>query len=1137
MAALCPFVTCSTPHNPSLARYSALVTTFTCALSGKISGVTIALSLSGLDVSKGLLHLPQTNGFRVFDVFYYLLSSAATPTEREALALGSPPDYALLKKSGTYQPASYLPTAEDAASAEEFRDALKSIGISGRARRDLLSALAGLLRLGNTLDPLVNEAELEQICEEAAGLLSLDSDTLVRNFEDAQREVIIGGLYEAVVDWVIIQANKAIAQSILENSDRSSMDSGSRQAVLTPVMSNEDTVSLTVVDVPAPELSRALALRTVFDDTFGINAELGNDGVKLPQVNDSVVQEMLAAKNACAPDLGVLQGALGQKRQLELDEREGLLETIGRTAEPASFLYRVLYPVAGQDIGPVGRINLESLLENSRVWFQLCLHPTDELPSTSPTPAWSAASVSRQLRSVRMPEWANRRNRQLDFTADFDLEEYCTRFAPLGCDDGRDGIENFIAERGWSNGEIKIGQDRVWMRENTWAEAENMLDLLSQQAAMAIDGPSSNEMYHLDGQNNSGYLGSPFGDNAMMESRENLLPAHGAPTSRGLGHGDYGLGTKGDEVKGYEVEVDSELGDPKKIVETTLSRSRRAWIGFVWALTFWIPSPFLRYLGGMKRPDVRMAWREKVVLCMIILFINGLVVFYIIEFGRLLCPNYDKVWDNQEVSYHQGNNDFWVSVRGRVYDISKFWRLQHSSIPSVTVSSSQMQPLAGLNLDSLFPIPLYLGCAGLVTNQNLLLASNSSTTVDGFAHTYGPAAPYPGTDLANDNWYNQSFMTTMQQYYKGELVTATKKIAALGASEQYSWVIIDGSVYDMSDYAYTLSIEASSPLFTFLDADLWNIISANPGQDITKEYNKWALQNSTAAELNTNCLNNQFYIGKTDIRDTPRCEVQNYILLAFTIMLCAVILIKFLAALQLGSKPRPALQDKFVICQVPAYTEGEEHLRKGLDSLTSLKYDNKRKLICVICDGLVTGGGNDRPTSKIVLDILGVDPKVDPPALPFKSVGAGNEQLNYGKVYSGLYEHEGNVVPYLIVVKCGKESEQSKSKPGNRGKRDSQILLMSFLNRVHHHAPMSPLELEMYHQLSNVIGVAPELYEYLFMVDADTMVKEDSLNRLVAGCANDNKIIGICGETSLENEEQSWWTMIQVYEYFISHHL
>jgi len=57
------------------------------------------------------------------------------------------------------------------------------------------------------------------------------------------------------------------------------------------------------------------------------------------------------------------------------------------------------------------------------------------------------------------------------------------------------------------------------------------------------------------------------------------------------------------------------------------------------------------------------------------------------------------------------------------------------------------------------------------------------------------------------------------------------------------------------------------------------------------------------------------------------------------------------------------------------------------------------------------------------------------------------------------------------------------------------------------------------------------------MVDADTMVSEDALTRLVASCSNDAKIAGICGETSLENEERSWWTMIQVYEYYISHHL
>lgn len=74
---------------------------------------------------------------------------------------------------------------------------------------------------------------------------------------------------------------------------------------------------------------------------------------------------------------------------------------------------------------------------------------------------------------------------------------------------------------------------------------------------------------------------------------------------------------------------------------------------------------------------------------------------------------------------------------------------------------------------------------------------------------------------------------------------------------------------------------------------------------------------------------------------------------------------------------------------------------------------------------------------------------------------------------------------YLVVVKVGKPTERSK--PGNRGKRDSQILLMQYLNRVHFNAPMAPLELEIYHQMRNVIGIDPTFYEYIFTVDADTV--------------------------------------------------
>jgi chitin synthase len=52
--------------------------------------------------------------------------------------------------------------------------------------------------------------------------------------------------------------------------------------------------------------------------------------------------------------------------------------------------------------------------------------------------------------------------------------------------------------------------------------------------------------------------------------------------------------------------------------------------------------------------------------------------------------------------------------------------------------------------------------------------------------------------------------------------------------------------------------------------------------------------------------------------------------------------------------------------------------------------------------------------------------------------------------------------------------------------------------QVHFNAPMNPMELEVYHQIKNVIGVNPTFYEYLFQVDADTTVDELSLNRLVS---------------------------------------
>jgi chitin synthase len=99
------------------------------------------------------------------------------------------------------------------------------------------------------------------------------------------------------------------------------------------------------------------------------------------------------------------------------------------------------------------------------------------------------------------------------------------------------------------------------------------------------------------------------------------------------------------------------------------------------------------------------------------------------------------------------------------------------------------------------------------------------------------------------------------------------------------------------------------------------------------------------------------------------------------------------------------------------------------------------------------------------------------------------------------------------------------------------MILMRFLNRVHYNAPMSPLELEMHHQIRNIIGVNPTFYEFMLQIDADTIVAPDSATRMVAAFLHDTRLIGLCGETSLDNAKGSFITMIQVYEYYISHNL
>ena len=126
-------------------------------------------------------------------------------------------------------------------------------------------------------------------------------------------------------------------------------------------------------------------------------------------------------------------------------------------------------------------------------------------------------------------------------------------------------------------------------------------------------------------------------------------------------------------------------------------------------------------------------------------------------------------------------------------------------------------------------------------------------------------------------------------------------------------------------------------------------------------------------------------------------------------------------------------------------------------------------------------------------------------------MGDGPNRLNRAKVFSGRYSIQGRNIPYVVVVKCGKETEIRR--PGNRGKRDSQLILMKWLNKVFFDKRMMPLELEIFRQIKQVIQVEPSQYEYCLMVDADTEVLPDALNRLISSMLDDSLTMGICGKS------------------------
>jgi chitin synthase len=119
---------------------------------------------------------------------------------------------------------------------------------------------------------------------------------------------------------------------------------------------------------------------------------------------------------------------------------------------------------------------------------------------------------------------------------------------------------------------------------------------------------------------NAGFAGSPYAESDTKSFFDDGASRfEGAPSLYGSeAYAPQSNMFRGGEKDHFALAEKGELDAPKMPAQTVevvrVTAARKWWVAMTWAATFWIPGFMLGGLGRLKRPDVRMAWREKLLI-------------------------------------------------------------------------------------------------------------------------------------------------------------------------------------------------------------------------------------------------------------------------------------------------------------------------------------------------------------------------------------------------------------------------------------------------------------------------------------------------------------------------------------------
>lgn len=453
------------------------------------------------------------------------------------------------------------------------------------------------------------------------------------------------------------------------------------------------------------------------------------------------------------------------------------------------------------------------------------------------------------------------------------------------------------------------------------------------------------------------------------------------------------------------------------------------WSLFAHAVTFWAP-PFLLSAVGLQDKPTRQAWREKIALCSIALILGGLVGFATVGLNRALCPADSS--NNPDRFINLGSDPVGLGIQGFVFNISA------AKSPS--------------NVDF-----FKLGAAGPeqdITNAFTRTAANYPACKSlSFSIATDPPCP-----SANSCPLPPLSTATFQQF---NLINTTKVVG-------YDWdqvrnlsgyFVVDGVVLNMNTY---FQLHPKPIPKDPVDTAIRTVVaqqSNSGGKDGTRLfYSRDVLKSAVP------CLTQRYYAGNID-KITPGCFVSQLFLYVGLIVILGLVLVRFVMACvfswfmsarlvappknlsrrvvspavlpeganttidnKTGTAPwadgpkgprgnklirsQPATDismaqigaELFAVCLVTCYSEGEDGIRTTLDSISATSYSDSRKLLFVVCDGMITGAGEKKSTPDVCVGLLDADPRFgNPEPMGYFSVGLGSKSENRAMVYAGHY--------------------------------------------------------------------------------------------------------------------------------------